>query len=67
MYQGMRGMAQNMVKIPVEFDNMRQQHMGQTYQPSTKSINGGNFVNARTSDTTDSVKKQPNNYVNTRN
>ena len=49
---------------------MRQHNMGQTYQPTTKSINGVNFVNGRTTDTRDSLsKKQSNNYLgtNTRN
>ena len=54
--------------MPIDFEQMRQHNMGQTYQPTTKSINGVNFVNGRTTDTRDSLsKKQSNNYLNTRN
>ena len=68
MYKGMRGVGQSLKQqIPVDFEQMRQHNMGQTYQPTTKSINGVNFVNARTSDTRDSMTKKQNNYLNTRN
>jgi len=41
--------------------------MRQSYQPTTKSMIGTNLVNARTSDTRDSLTKKQNNYLNTRN